>query len=313
MSFRPSFMPALKEIYTNSNDQNICHVLSWQYISSVMSNLVQNLPETEGDRVVWQESFNNFFISICLFSIDDALPDGYQQAWDAIIKDINGIGGEDAVERAWEIKNRAVQIAQSVADITIAYLNETDQASKNNISEEIMFYAWELLRWLNSMPTNLKIGNASWNKSIGAAVDPRAWQFSSEILPVDVPIFGTDKDECLVHDYDDDSAVEAKNSDDEYGFEPLKDNKGKAVETAYCELTHPTDQAQITAAFNIDPKFVQPETYLYTGVYERQDKKHYITVCSSSNRDRLVNSSVKSPKVPILVKNPLSQLWYEWY
>lgn len=312
MSFRPSFMPALKEIYTNSSDQNICHVLSWQYISSVMSNLVQNLPETEDDHEVWQASFNNFFISICLFSVDDDLPDGYQQAWDLVQQTLISIEPA-AVERAWQIKNEAIQFAQRVSGLTSAYSNATDQASKSDISEEIMFYAWELLRWLNSMPTNLKVGNASWNKSIGAAVDPRAWRFSSEILPVDVPIFATDDDDRLIYDYDDAYVVEAKNSDDEYGFEPLQDNKSKAVETAYCELTHPTDQAQITAAFNIDPKFVQPETYLYTGVYETEDKDHYITVCSSSNRDCLVNSSVKSPKVPILVKNPLSQQWYEWY
>lgn len=139
----------------------------------------------------------------------------------------------------------------------------------------------DLLDVLCSMPTNLKMGDASWNQSIGAAVDPRSWRFSKESCYIN-------SDEFMIWDV------------------PSESERPTITDDLHCELTHPVDCEQIMWAFQIHEKFVQPVTYLYTGIYVNEDEV-VMTVCSSSNPFARVNTTVIPCEVPIYAYDRLSQ------
>ncbi|MDI6552917.1 hypothetical protein [Leuconostoc falkenbergense] len=294
MFVRPSFDPDVKALFPTEANQNICHVLSWQYMNTVMGNLIQELPETEEEMQKWTESFEYFVCSICL-------PD------DNFEEVIPNLASEEMIPRfltvAQGIRNAVIEHKSQIIGIVTNYVEMVQQADDENIFaalgniyDTIVEQSWELLERMNSMPTNLKIGNASWNKSIGGAVDPRAWGFSIAEQPtmmlteqgfqnISVPTFSPSEVEVI-----------------------------EEVSGLYCELTHPVDHIQLTYAFNIDSKFVVPATYLYTGIYETQEQGLILTVCSSSNPLLMINSDMNHQSIPVYVKHLTlnSQNDYQW-
>ncbi|WP_282855103.1 hypothetical protein [Leuconostoc falkenbergense] len=228
-----------------------------------MGNLIQELPETEEEMQKWMESFEYFVCSICL-------PD------DIFEEMIPNLASEEMIPRfrtvAQGIRNAVIEHKSQIIGIVTNYVGMVQQADDENkfavlgnIYDTILEKSWNLLERMNSMPTNLKIGNASWNKSIGGAVDPRSWGFQSE----SVTVFNSTE-----------------------GLAP--------VDKLNCVLTHVVDQEQLMWAFAINDKYVNPVTYLYTGIYQSNSGDYsYWTVCSSSNSDSLVNSDWKTEQVPI--------------
>lgn len=193
MSFRPSFKPYVKELFPTEPHQNICHVLSWEYMNNVMTNLVEQLPTDASSLGVWQHSLWCFVNSICL-PID---PENFEVGT-GLLRELSSehVGEDQLLQDKYIIIAEAMRsISQCIvvglaehANIYVQILESNSEFSSehfqqlNAVYRDILQLSRELLDWLHSMPTNLKIGDASWNKSIGGAVDHRAWGFIDDNL-----------------------------------------------------------------------------------------------------------------------------------
>jgi hypothetical protein len=315
MSFRPSFKPYVKELFQTDPSQNICHVLSWEYMNNVMTNLVEQLPTDASSLGVWQHSLWCFVNSICLpidpenfetgtkllqeLSSEHADEDQLIQAKYIIIAEAMRSISQSIVAGLGEHAKIYVQIVESNSEFSSEHIQQL-----NAVYRDILQLSRELLDWLHSMPTNLKIGNASWNKSIGGAVDPRAWVFIDENLSLST-LFKVDASNHV-------GVISF--GEDKYPVDFTENNKPAGGGVV---LTHPVDHIQLTYAFNIDPKFVNPVTYLYTGIYavqnQDQEQGSVLTVCSSSNPLMLINSNVNHQPIPVYVKNIDDNKWYQRY
>lgn len=280
MFVRPSFKPFVKELFLSQPRQNICHILSWEYMDIVMTNLVEQLPTNQESLEEWKNSLWCFVNSICL-PVDDDNFDVGERLLSVLTSEH---AGDDqllqakyiniAVAMRVESQNIVVGLVEYAKQyVQILALNpefSSDQLEQLNPAyHDILQLSNELLDWLHSMPTNLKIGDASWNKSIGGAVDPRTW---------------------LLHK---DTVTVINNLDD------TKDDHLIEINGPSFELTHMVDQEQLMWAFAINGKYVDPATYLYTGIYQDNSGNSYWTVCSSSNSDSLVNSDWKTEQIPM--------------
>lgn len=280
-----------KNIFRISPTINICHIFSWEYMTIVMTNLSTRLPTGEDALVVWIRSLQCFVNSICL-SMDGADVNITQGLINQLIMEHSD---DDSLQNKYTatviklradsqiIVNNLVEVAQQYTRVFSSSLGGAT-AELNSLEGSCHKLSANLLNVLCSMPTNLKMGDTSWNKSIGLAVDPRSWVFSKESYCIN-------KNEFLTWNVPSESA------------------RPTIVKQFHCELTHPVDCEQIMWAFQIDEKFVQPVTYLYTGIYVNQDEdedEEVLTVCSSSNPFARVDTTIVPQKVPIYTYDRLS-------
>lgn len=304
MFVRPSFKPFVKTLFLSQPRQNICHILSWEYMDIVMTNLVEQMPTNEPSLEEWKKSLWCFVNSICLptdpadfgegtrlvheFSSEHAGEDQLlQDKYINIAETMRSIS-QHIVFHLVERAKGYVEIFESNSEFSIEQIEQLKPAY-----HDILQLSQELLDWLHSMPTNLKIGDASWNKSIGGAVDPRAWGFIDDNLSLSTSF-----------------KVDASNHVGVISFGegkyPVNFTENNRPDGEGVVLTHPVDHIQLTYAFNIDPKFVNPTTYLYTGIYavqnQDQEQGSVLTVCSSSNPLVLINSDVNHQPIPVYVK-----------
>ena len=304
MFVRPSFKPYVKTLFLSQPRQNICHILSWEYMDIVMTNLVEQLPTNQESLEEWEKSLWCFVNSICLptdpadfgegtrlvheFSSEHAGEDQLlQDKYINIAETMRSIS-QHIVFHLVERAKGYVEIFESNSEFSIEQIEQLKPAY-----HDILQLSQELLDWLHSMPTNLKIGNASWNKSIGGAVDPRAWGFIDDNLSLSTSFEVDASNHVGVISF----------GADKYSVDFTENNKPAG---AGVMLTHPVDHIQLTYAFNIDPKFVNPATYLYTGIYAVQNRDQeqglVLTVCSSSNLLMLINSDLNHQPIPVYVK-----------
>lgn len=267
-------------------EENICHIFSWAYMNNVMTNFVKKLPIYAEDLDVWSRSLKCFVNSICLSMYDDDVENTRRLIDQLGTKYIDSVGYLQIVENSRAESQRIVNTLMGAAqEYTNVFSSRRVSATGElkDIYDNCYNLSEHLLDVLCSMPTNLKMGDASWNQSIGAAVDPRSWMFSEKSCYINNTKF-------LTWDVSSQS------------------KRPTIVKQFHCELTNPVDQEQIMWAFRIDKKFVQPGTYLYTGIYVNEDKGEAVmTVCSSSNPFARVNTKLGTQKVPIYAYDRISK------